>query len=135
MPRLLNYVASYRSNETLLLAVVGLCFGVSPLAVKFGYSVALGAFPIGAIIAEARQIGKIEKLSHPVRDLSSEVFSSLLDCWRNVSSPQPQRRCTAYARLIRDLRCNTFRYDHCQPRRTARRLGRLRRRSRCRYHE
>jgi CPA2 family monovalent cation:H+ antiporter-2 len=74
VPRLLNYVAKFKSNETLLVTVVGLCFGVSLLAVKFGYSVALGAFLIGAIIAEARQIGKIEALTHPVRDLFSAVF-------------------------------------------------------------
>ena len=54
--------------------VVGLCFGVSLLTVKLGYSVALGAFLIGAIIAEARQILKIETLMHPVRDLFSAVF-------------------------------------------------------------
>jgi CPA2 family monovalent cation:H+ antiporter-2 len=58
----------------LLVTVVGLCFGVSLLALKLGYSVALGAFLIGAIIAEARQIAKIEALVQPVRDLFSAVF-------------------------------------------------------------
>ena len=58
----------------LLITVVGLCFGISLLTVKLGYSVALGAFLIGAIIAEARQIYKIETLMHPVRDLFSAVF-------------------------------------------------------------
>lgn len=74
VPRLLNWVAKFKSNETLLICVLGLCFGVSLLAVKLGYSVALGAFLIGAIIAEARQIVKIEALTHPVRDLFSAVF-------------------------------------------------------------
>ncbi|HEY8900125.1 MAG TPA: cation:proton antiporter [Chthoniobacterales bacterium] len=74
VPRLLNYVAKFRSNEMLLVTVVGLCFGVSLLTVKLGYSVALGAFLIGAIIAEARQIAKVEALMHPVRDLFSAVF-------------------------------------------------------------
>ncbi len=74
VPRLLNYIARFKSNETLLITVVGLCFGVALLAVKLGYSVALGAFLIGAIIAEARQIGRIEALTHPVRDLFSAVF-------------------------------------------------------------
>ncbi len=74
VPRLLNWVAKFKSNEMLLITVVGLCFGVSLLAAKLGYSVALGAFIIGAIIAEARQIGKIEALTHPVRDLFSAVF-------------------------------------------------------------
>jgi CPA2 family monovalent cation:H+ antiporter-2 len=74
VPRLLAYVAKFRSDEMLLITVVGLCFGVSLLAVKLEYSVALGAFLIGAIIAEARQIAKIEALTHPVRDLFSAVF-------------------------------------------------------------
>lgn len=74
VPRLLDYVARFKSNEMLLVTVVGLCFGVSLLAVKLGYSIALGAFLIGAIIAEARQIAKIEALTHPVRDLFSAVF-------------------------------------------------------------
>lgn len=74
VPRLLNWVARFKSNEMLLVTVVGLCFGVSLLAVKLGYSVALGAFIIGAIIAEARHIAHIETLMHPVRDLFSAVF-------------------------------------------------------------
>jgi CPA2 family monovalent cation:H+ antiporter-2 len=74
VPRLLNYVARFKSNEMLVVMVVGLCFGVSLLAAKLGYSVALGAFLIGAVIAEARQIGRIESLMLPVRDLFSAVF-------------------------------------------------------------
>jgi CPA2 family monovalent cation:H+ antiporter-2 len=74
VPRLLNYVARFKSNEMLLVTVLALCFGVSLLAVKLGYSVALGAFLIGAIIAEARQIAKIETLLEPVRDMFSAVF-------------------------------------------------------------
>jgi CPA2 family monovalent cation:H+ antiporter-2 len=74
IPRLLNYVARFRSNEMLLVAVLGLCFGVSLLAVQLGYSVALGAFLAGAIVAEARQIARIELLVEPVRDMFSAVF-------------------------------------------------------------
>jgi CPA2 family monovalent cation:H+ antiporter-2 len=74
IPRLLNYVARFKSNEMLLVAVLGLCFGVSLLAVQLGYSVALGAFLAGAIVAEARQIARIETLVEPVRDMFSAVF-------------------------------------------------------------
>ena len=74
VPRLLDYVAKFKSDEMLLVTVVGLCFAVSLVTLKLGYSVALGAFLIGAIIAEARQILKIEALMHPVRDLFSAVF-------------------------------------------------------------
>lgn len=74
VPRLLGFVARFKSNEMLLVTVLGLCFGFSLLAVKLGYSVALGAFVIGAVISEAREIGKIEHLIEPVRDMFSAVF-------------------------------------------------------------
>ncbi|MDB6039092.1 MAG: sodium/hydrogen exchanger [Verrucomicrobiales bacterium] len=74
VPRLIGYVAKFKSNEMLLITTLGLCFGVSLLAAKVGYSVALGAFIIGAIIAEAREIHRIETLIEPVRDMFSAVF-------------------------------------------------------------
>jgi len=74
VPRLIGYVARFKSNEMLLVTVLGLCFGVSLLAIKLGYSVALGAFIIGALIAEAREIHCIEQLIEPVRDMFSAVF-------------------------------------------------------------
>ena len=74
VPRLLAYVARFRSHETLLITVLGLCFGLSLLALKLGYSVALGAFLIGAVIAESREIHRIESLIEPVRDMFSAVF-------------------------------------------------------------
>jgi CPA2 family monovalent cation:H+ antiporter-2 len=74
VPRLLGYVARFKSNEMLLVTVLALCFGFSLLAVKLGYSVALGAFLIGAVVAESREIHKIEHLVEPIRDMFSAVF-------------------------------------------------------------
>ncbi|HEY9509636.1 MAG TPA: cation:proton antiporter, partial [Verrucomicrobiae bacterium] len=74
VPRLISYVARFKSNEMLIVTVLGLCFGVSLLAVKLGYSVALGAFIIGAVIAETREIHRIETLIEPVRDMFSAIF-------------------------------------------------------------
>jgi CPA2 family monovalent cation:H+ antiporter-2 len=74
VPKLIGVVARYRSDETLLVTVLGLCFGVSLLAAKLQYSVALGAFIIGAILAESREIGRIERLTAPIRDMFSAVF-------------------------------------------------------------
>jgi CPA2 family monovalent cation:H+ antiporter-2 len=74
VPRLIGYVARFKSNEMLIVTVLGLCFGVSLLAVKLGYSVALGAFIIGAVIAECREIHRVETLLEPVRDMFSAIF-------------------------------------------------------------
>ena len=74
VPRLLAYVAKFESNEMLLITVLGLCFGFCLLVVKLEYSMVLGAFLIGAIMAESRQLLKIERLIEPVRDLFSAIF-------------------------------------------------------------
>jgi CPA2 family monovalent cation:H+ antiporter-2 len=74
VPRLIGYVAKFKSNEMLIITLLGLCFGVSLLALKLGYSVALGAFVIGAVIAESREIHRIEALIEPVRDMFSAIF-------------------------------------------------------------
>ncbi|MDR2307042.1 MAG: cation:proton antiporter [Paucimonas sp.] len=74
VPRLLAYVAKFDSNEMLLITVLGLCFGFCLLVVKLEYSMVLGAFLIGAIMAESRQLLKIERLIEPVRDLFSAIF-------------------------------------------------------------
>ncbi|AFJ57290.1 MAG: potassium transporter [Pseudomonadales bacterium RIFCSPLOWO2_12_60_38] len=74
VPRLLAYVAKFESNEMLLITVLGLCFGFCLLVVKLEYSMVLGAFLIGAIMAESRQLIKIEGLIEPVRDMFSAIF-------------------------------------------------------------
>ncbi|WP_236233384.1 cation:proton antiporter [Pseudomonas tohonis] len=74
VPRLLAYVAKFESNEMLLVTVLGLCFGFCLLVVKLEYSMVLGAFLIGAIIAESRQLAQIERLVEPVRDMFSAIF-------------------------------------------------------------
>ena len=74
VPRLFAFIAKFKSDEMLLVAALGLCFGTAFVAFKLGYSVALGAFLIGAVIAESRQIHRIEALTAPVRDMFSAIF-------------------------------------------------------------
>jgi CPA2 family monovalent cation:H+ antiporter-2 len=74
VPRLLDYVARFESREMLLITILGLCFGFCLLVLKLNYSVALGAFIIGAIMAESKQIQLIEQLVEPIRDMFSAIF-------------------------------------------------------------
>lgn len=74
VPRLLAYVDSFESTEMLLITVLGLCFGFCLLVVKLDYSIALGAFIIGAVMAESRQLKRIERLTEPLKDMFSAIF-------------------------------------------------------------
>jgi len=74
VPRLLAYVAGFKSNEVLLITVLGLCFGFCLVVAKLDYSIALGAFLIGAIMAESKQLHTIERLIEPIRDMFSAIF-------------------------------------------------------------
>jgi CPA2 family monovalent cation:H+ antiporter-2 len=74
VPRLLDSIARFNSNEMLLVAVLGLLFGFCLIVVRLGYSVALGAFVIGVIVAEAQSLRRIERLIEPVRDMFSAIF-------------------------------------------------------------
>jgi len=74
VPRLFNYISKFKSDEMLLITALGLCFGIALVATMLDYSVALGAFLIGAVIAESRQLHKIEGLIAPVRDMFSAIF-------------------------------------------------------------
>ncbi|SMF13742.1 cation:proton antiporter [Pseudogulbenkiania subflava] len=74
VPRLLAYVARFESREMLLVTVLGLCFGFCLLVLQLEYSIALGAFLIGAIMAESRELKQIEHLVEPIRDMFSAIF-------------------------------------------------------------
>ncbi len=74
VPPFLRFVNRFRSRETMLISILGLCFASSLLALKLGYSVALGAFMMGAIISEVKEIERIDNLVEPVKDMFSAIF-------------------------------------------------------------
>ena len=74
LPRLVDYVAGFGRDETLLVSVLGICFGASLLAAWMGFSVALGAFLAGAVVAESRNVGRVLHLVEPLRDMFAALF-------------------------------------------------------------
>lgn len=74
VPRAIRYVQRIGSRETTLVASIGLCFGAALLALTFGYSVALGAFIAGSLVAESGHEREIETLVRPVRDMFAGIF-------------------------------------------------------------
>jgi CPA2 family monovalent cation:H+ antiporter-2 len=74
LPRLVDYVAGFGRDETLLVSVLGICFGASLFAAWLGYSVALGAFLAGAVVAESRSVARVVHLVEPLRDMFAALF-------------------------------------------------------------
>ena len=127
VPRLLGYVARFNSNEMLLITVLGLCFGFCLLVVRLDYSVALGAFVIGAIMAESRQLRTIERLIEPIRDMFSAIFfvaiGLLLDPKALVGYAGPIAVITAAVVVGKALSCGLGAFVAGQDGRTAMRVG------------
>ena len=74
IPTFLRWMRRYMSEETLLVLAVGLCFGMVVLAAQAGFSTALGAFVMGAILAETIEVDVIHRLVMPLKNLFGAVF-------------------------------------------------------------
>ena len=74
IPTFLRWMRKYMSEETLLILAVGLCFGMVVLAYKAGFSTALGAFVMGAILSETIEADVIHRLVTPLKNLFGAVF-------------------------------------------------------------
>jgi len=74
IPRIVRYVVRINRPETTLVASIGICFAAALLALSFGYSVALGAFIAGSLVAESGEEKVVEHLIMPVRDMFAAIF-------------------------------------------------------------
>ncbi|MFL5479226.1 MAG: cation:proton antiporter, partial [Gemmatimonadaceae bacterium] len=95
VPRAMRAVVRLGRPETTLVASIGICFAAALLALSFGYSVALGAFIAGSLIAESGHELEIEHMVRPVRDMFAAIFfvsvgmmidpTALTEHWRAVT--------------------------------------------------
>ena len=74
VPPLMRIIVKFDRAETTVVASVGIAFGFAYLAAFFGYSVALGAFIAGGLVAESGVQYKVESLVLPIRDLFVAIF-------------------------------------------------------------
>src|SRR5262249_34287414 len=74
IPRLLFLVARFERSEMLTITVLGLAFGLAVWGAHLGFSVALGAFLMGAIMAEAPEVHLIVERIEPIREMFTAVF-------------------------------------------------------------
>ncbi len=74
LPPLVRAVARVASDEVSIVASVGLCFAFAWIARAAGYSVALGAFLAGMLVAESGADKRVRLLVAPLRDVFAAVF-------------------------------------------------------------
>lgn len=74
VPKFIKYVSSLRNSEVLIIVATGLCFALALVVESLGYSVALGAFLAGILVAESGEGHKIEHLAKPLKDVFVAVF-------------------------------------------------------------
>jgi len=70
----INFISRYKNDELLLMIPLAICFTVSLIAVKLEFSLALGAFIVGAVIAETRPADRIVIFSQPIKDIFAPMF-------------------------------------------------------------
>lgn len=74
LPSALGRMRRFLNSETLLVISMGLCLGMSVFSVYCGFSLALGAFVMGSILAGTSYAERIEHVVTPVKDLFGAVF-------------------------------------------------------------
>ena len=74
IPSFLKATKKLMNDETMLVVSIALCLLMVMLAVKVGFSPALGAFIMGSILAETTQAERIEHLTKSVKDLFAAIF-------------------------------------------------------------
>lgn len=74
VPRIVRWVASLVSDEVLVVVSVGLCFVLAALASELGYSVALGAFVAGVLVAESGHGHAVARRTEPLKDVFAGIF-------------------------------------------------------------
>lgn len=74
LPSFLNRVKPYLNDETMLIMAMALCFSMAILSVICGFSLELGAFIMGSILAGTNAAEKMEHVVQPVKNLFGAVF-------------------------------------------------------------
>lgn len=74
VPWLLRKLGETASEELQTLMVAGLMLGLALTAQRAGYSLAMGAFILGSIVAETPQRAQLDRVFEGARDMFSAVF-------------------------------------------------------------
>ena len=74
LPTFLTRSRRFLNDETMLVVAMGLCFSMAVFSVACGFSLELGAFVMGSILAGTVMAERMEKVITPVKNLFGAVF-------------------------------------------------------------
>ncbi|MBN1190400.1 MAG: cation:proton antiporter [Dehalococcoidales bacterium] len=74
VPKLIDRLFKECTGEVVLLIVLGMVFGMSMIAYALDFSVAIGAFLMGIIMAGASSAGRVNNLISPIKDMFAAIF-------------------------------------------------------------
>lgn len=74
LPTFLTHSRRFLNDETMLVVAMGLCFSMAVFSVACGFSLELGAFVMGSILAGTVMAERMEKVITPVKNLFGAVF-------------------------------------------------------------
>ena len=74
IPKIVNYIGKTNQHDLLIVAVLGVAFGLSFIAQQIGISVATGAFFAGVLIAESKVHSVTKVLATPLKDMFAAIF-------------------------------------------------------------
>jgi monovalent cation:H+ antiporter-2, CPA2 family len=74
VPKLVDYVSRTNQHDVLVVAMLGVAFGLAFVAYQIGISVAAGAFFAGVLIAESKSHAVTRVLATPLRDMFAALF-------------------------------------------------------------
>jgi monovalent cation:H+ antiporter-2, CPA2 family len=74
VPRFVNLIGKTNQHDVLIVAILGVAFGLSFIALEIGISVATGAFFAGVLIAESKVHSVTRVLATPLKDMFGALF-------------------------------------------------------------
>lgn len=74
LPTFLNKVIKLMTDEMLAVLSLGFCFGMAIIAQKLGFSVELGAFLAGSLLAGTVHVDRVEHVTIGIKDIFGSIF-------------------------------------------------------------
>jgi CPA2 family monovalent cation:H+ antiporter-2 len=74
IPKFVDYVGKTNQHDLLIVAILGVAFGLSFIAYEIRISVATGAFFAGVLIAESKVHAVTKVIATPIKDMFAAIF-------------------------------------------------------------